>query len=182
MYDDGGFAVNVAVTDSSELIVTAHVPVPEQPPPDQPAKLDPAAAAAVNVTCVPAVKLCEQLPGQLIPEPVTLPDPVPANPTDSVCDDAGFAVNVAVTDSSELIVTAHAPVPEQPPPDQPAKLDPAAAAAVNVTCVPAVKLCEQLPGQLIPEPVTLPDPVPANPTDSVCDDAGFAVNVAVTDS
>ena len=77
--------MNVAVTDSSALSVTVHVPVPEQPPPDQPVKLDPDAAAAVNFTMVPTVKVCEQVPGQLIPEPVTVPDPVPANATDSVC-------------------------------------------------------------------------------------------------
>jgi len=46
--------VNVAVTDWSELIVTVHVPVPEQPPPDQPVKLEPDPDAAVNVTIVPA--------------------------------------------------------------------------------------------------------------------------------
>jgi hypothetical protein len=48
-------AVNVAVTASSELIVTVQVPVPEQPPPDQPPKLDPEAGDALNVTSVPAV-------------------------------------------------------------------------------------------------------------------------------
>jgi hypothetical protein len=44
----------LAVTDWSELIVTVHVPVAEQPPPDQPVKLDPDACAATNVTFVPA--------------------------------------------------------------------------------------------------------------------------------
>jgi hypothetical protein len=35
------------------LIVTVQVLVPEHPPPDQPAKVDPAAAVAVRVTLVP---------------------------------------------------------------------------------------------------------------------------------
>jgi len=35
------------------LIVTAHVPVPEQLPPLQPVNVDPPAAAAVKVTTVP---------------------------------------------------------------------------------------------------------------------------------
>jgi hypothetical protein len=46
-------AVNVAVTPCSELIVTAHVPVPLQPPPDQPLKVEPDAGVAVSVTIVP---------------------------------------------------------------------------------------------------------------------------------
>jgi len=115
-----------------------QVPVPEQPAPDQPAKLDPDATAAVSVSIVPAVKPCEQVPGQLIPEPVTLPDPVPVSATVSVYDGGGLVVNVAVTFWAEVIVTVHAPVPEQPAPDQPAKLDPDPGVAVNVTTVPAV--------------------------------------------
>jgi hypothetical protein len=62
-------------------MLTVHVPVPAQPP-DQPLKLDPDAGEAVNVTMVPAGKLCEHVPGQSIAEPVTLPDPLPAVITD----------------------------------------------------------------------------------------------------
>jgi hypothetical protein len=46
--------MNVAVTVLSALIVVWHEPVPEQPPPDQPAKVDPDAALALSVTCVPS--------------------------------------------------------------------------------------------------------------------------------
>lgn len=49
----GATVLNVALTAWSELIVTVHVPVPEQPAPAQPAKVDPAAGVAVNVTMVP---------------------------------------------------------------------------------------------------------------------------------
>jgi hypothetical protein len=64
------------------------------------------------------------------------PDPVPVDPTVSVEVGGGLVVNVAVTDWAPLIVTVHVPMPEQPPPDQAAKLDPDAGVAVNVTIVP----------------------------------------------
>jgi hypothetical protein len=162
-----GVVVNVAVTDSAALIVTVHVPVALQPPPDQPVKLEPDAGAAVNVTFVPAAKLAEHVPGQLIPLPVTLPEPVPATATVRVCGGGGVFVNVAVTDSAALIVTVHFPVALHPPPDQPVNLEPDAGAAVNVTFVPTGRLFEQVPGQVIPPPVTVPLPVPANATVSV---------------
>jgi hypothetical protein len=50
----GGFKkLNVAVMVSSALRATVQVPIPEHPPPLQPPKLDPEAAAAVRVTEVP---------------------------------------------------------------------------------------------------------------------------------
>ena len=45
--------MNVAVTVVAAVIGTTHVPVPEQPPPDQPANVELASAAAVSVTLVP---------------------------------------------------------------------------------------------------------------------------------
>lgn len=75
----GGLAsVNVAVTVWAEVSASAHVPVPEQPPPFQPVKADPFAAAAVRVTDVPVAKLAEA--PQLTPAgvEVTVPVPVPA--------------------------------------------------------------------------------------------------------
>ena len=45
-------AVNVAVTDWAALMVTVQVPVPEQPAPLQPPKMDGDVAAAVSVTTV----------------------------------------------------------------------------------------------------------------------------------
>jgi hypothetical protein len=49
----GVTSLKVAVTVVSRLVVTVHVPVPEQPPPAQPAKVDPPAGVAVKVTEVP---------------------------------------------------------------------------------------------------------------------------------
>jgi hypothetical protein len=47
-------AVNVAVTDCAALIVTVHVvAVPLQPPPLQPANVEPLPGVSVNVTDVP---------------------------------------------------------------------------------------------------------------------------------
>ena len=45
--------LKVAVTERAALIVTVHGLVPEQPPPLQPANVDPPAAVAVSVTAVP---------------------------------------------------------------------------------------------------------------------------------
>jgi hypothetical protein len=76
----------VAVTDSAALIVTSQMPTPEHPAPDHPANVDPVAAVAVSVTSVPAAKSYEQVAPQSIPagELVTVPDPLPADVTDSV--------------------------------------------------------------------------------------------------
>jgi hypothetical protein len=82
----GGTTSKVAVTDSAAFIVTTQLPVPEQPPPDQPANVDDDPAVAVNVTCVPLAKSCEHVEAQSMPagELVTIPDPLPANATESV--------------------------------------------------------------------------------------------------
>jgi hypothetical protein len=72
-------AVNVAVTLVFEVRVTTQVPVPVQPPPDQPENVDPAAGVADNVTDVPLVNGAEQVEPQLMPAGllVTVPDPLP---------------------------------------------------------------------------------------------------------
>jgi hypothetical protein len=70
-------AWNVAVKVSSALIEIWQMPVPEQPPPDQPANVEPDAAAAVSVTCCPELNSAVQVAPQSIPdgELVTVPDP-----------------------------------------------------------------------------------------------------------
>jgi hypothetical protein len=47
-------ALKTAVTDRSALIVTVQDAVPEQPPPDEPAKLEPDAGEPVRVTLAPS--------------------------------------------------------------------------------------------------------------------------------
>ena len=75
-----GFLPNVAVTETASFMVTVQVPVPEQPPPDQPVKFELLAAVAVRVTEVPNANACAQVDPQSIPagELVTVPEPVPA--------------------------------------------------------------------------------------------------------
>src|SRR5207253_1191692 len=157
-----GCAVNVAGPVVAGERVSGQAPVPEQRPPLQPVKVEPAAGVAVRVMVVPLAKLAEQVAPQLIPagELVTVPLPVPAVVTVRA---KVWTVKVAVTVVAAESVTAHDPVPEHPPPLQPVKMEPAAAVAVSVTVVPLVKLAEQVTPQLIPagELVTVPLPVPA---------------------
>jgi len=76
--------------------VTAHVPVPVQPPPLQPLKVEPVAGVAVNVTAVPLAKAAEQVVPHEMPVGalVTVPVPGPALVMASV---KGCRANVAVT-------------------------------------------------------------------------------------
>src|SRR5438309_3447767 len=138
----------VAVTVVAAESVIVHAPVPEQPPPLQPVKVEPAAGAAVSVTAVPLVKLAAQVAPQLIPAGalVTVPLPVPAGVTVRVklC-----RVKVAVTVVAAESVTVQAPVPEQPPPLQPLKVEPAAGAAVSVTAGPRVRLAGHVAPQAL---------------------------------
>ena len=69
-------------------------------------------------------------------EEVTVPDPVPAFVTVNAMTVA--ELKVAVTVVAAFTVTMQVPVPEQPPLDQPAKVEPEAALAVSVTVVPDV--------------------------------------------
>ena len=72
---------------------------------------------------------------QLMPvgELVTVPEPVP----DFVTDRASLMrAKPAATEAALLSVTLHVPVPLQPPPLHPVKVDPEAGAAVRVTAVP----------------------------------------------
>jgi hypothetical protein len=161
------WSAKVAVTDVAALIVTVQVPVPVQPP-LQPVKVEPAAGAAVRVTTVPVVKEVEHVAPQEMPAGalVTVPLPAPALVMVSAKDDC---MKVAVTEVAALIATVQVPVPEHPPPLQPVNVEPAAAAAVNVTEVPLVNDAEQVAPQEIPAGllVTVPLPAPALETVSV---------------
>src|SRR5437879_379890 len=157
----------VAVTACAALIVTLQAPVPVQLP-LQPVKVEPAAGAAVKVTAVPLVNEAEQVAPQEIPagELVTVPLPAPDLVTVSAKDDW---MKVAVTEVAAFIVTLQVPVPVQPPPLQPVKVEPAAGAAVSVTTVPVVNEAEHVAPQEIPAGllVTVPLPAPAMDTVSV---------------
>lgn len=70
--------MNVPLTALFAVILTVHVPVPEQSPP-QPVKSEVDDGAADSVTLAPDVKLTEQVAPQFTPvgELVTVPEPVP---------------------------------------------------------------------------------------------------------
>lgn len=127
-------AVKVAVTLFALVIERMQLPVPVHAP-DQPAKADPAAAAAVSVTDVPLVKDAEHVLPQEMPAglEVTVPEPVPDFETASA---VALEVKVAVTLLAAVIETVQVPVPEQPSPDHPLNTDPTEAAALSVTEVP----------------------------------------------
>jgi hypothetical protein len=152
-------------------IVTVHAPVPEHAP-DQPSRLFVIAGEASRVTVVPYENAAEQVPGQEMPEGELLTVPLPLTPTVRVC--VGSEVNVAVTLSAPLIVTAQAPVPEQAP-DQPVNLYPMAGKAESVTEVPSRNEAEQVLGQEMPEGELVTVPVPLTLTVS----ASSGLNVAV---
>src|SRR5207245_8139332 len=115
--------------------VIVHVPVPEQPPPLQPVKVEPAAGGAVKVTAVPLEYVAAQVAPHEMPAGllVTVPIPAPVLLTVSV---KVCTAKVAVTVVAALSVTVQVPVPVQPPPLQPVKVEPAAGAAVRGTGVP----------------------------------------------
>ena len=77
------FRLNVAITNLAAVMVTEQVPVPTQAP-LQPAKVEPAAAAAVRATTVPLRKLAAHVVPQLMPVGlvVTVPLPLPADTTE----------------------------------------------------------------------------------------------------
>jgi hypothetical protein len=78
----GAYGSNVAVTVVSLFTVTVHGLV-EQPPPEKPPKLDPAAWVAVRTTWVPFITVSVQLEPQfMLPSPLTtVPEPAPARET-----------------------------------------------------------------------------------------------------
>ena len=115
-----GAGENVAVTEAAEVPwLKLQLPVPEQAP-LQPANTEAGEdGVAVRMTPVPVFTDAEQVPGQLMPLPVTVPEPVPARVT-FTGNDAGM--KLAVTDWAELMVTEQEPVPEHAP-LQPANTD-----------------------------------------------------------
>ncbi len=171
-------SANVAVTLWAALITTVQVLAVPEHAPLQPAKVEPAAGAAVKVTAVPLVNAAEQVAPQEMPAGalVTVPEPAPAVVSESVNDGSA---KVAVTPWAALIVTVQVlAVPEQAP-LQPVKVDPAAGAAVSVTAVPLANVAEQVAPQAMPAGalVTVPEPAPAVVSESVNDGSA---NVAVT--
>ena len=153
--------MKLAVTVVAAFMVTVQVPVPLHPPPLQPVKREFPFGVAVKVTLVPLVKLVLQVLPQSIPAGLEVTEPVPV-PLLVTVKAQLTSVKVAVTDCAAFMVTVQVPVPLQPPPLQPVKVEPPEGVAVSVTLVPLVKLALQVLPQLIPAglEVTVPVPVP----------------------
>jgi hypothetical protein len=127
--------VNVAVIVTGDgVIMTVHVPVPLQPPPDHPANVEPVAGDAVSTTEVPFVKSSEQSAPQVMPAGADTMVPLPL-PAFATVIAVVPRLNVAVTVSGAVIDTVHVPVPVQPPPLQPTNVEPGEALAVSVSAV-----------------------------------------------
>src|SRR5947208_7616866 len=120
--------VKIAGAAGREGSVSAEGPVPVQAPPLQPVKTDRTAGVAASVTTVPLTKVAVQVIPQSTPVGVLVTIPAPAPALETVRAKTG--VNVAVTAVAAVSVTVQGPEPEQAPPLQPVKTDPAAGVAV----------------------------------------------------
>src|SRR5262249_32090329 len=147
--------------------------------PPHPAKTEPAPGVAVKVTEVPVAKLAVQTVLQVSPAGALVTVPVPAPETVTLSPTGTVDAKVAVTVVARVGVTVQPPVPEHPPPDQPANVEPPAAVAGSTTPRPAGKLAEQVVPHAMPagELVTLPLPSPARTTVT---DTGAGANAAPT--
>ncbi|MEZ4402234.1 MAG: hypothetical protein R3B06_19575 [Kofleriaceae bacterium] len=99
----------MAVTVAAAFMVTLQVPVPEQPPPDQPVKVEPALGAADNVDAgAGGVGLEQLLAPQAIPAGTrtSVPLPVPALATVRV---KLWALNAASTVVAMPMATVQVP-------------------------------------------------------------------------
>src|SRR5437764_15160563 len=89
--------MKVPVTVAAESIVTMHVPVPVQPPPDQPANLDPVAGSPVSQTSVPIPNAWEQSEPQSMPIGLETmsPLPLPASATVKAAGNCAHEIDAA---------------------------------------------------------------------------------------
>ena len=74
--------------------VTVQVPVPEQPPPLQPEKVEPAAGVAVRVMAVPLANAAEHVAPQAMPTGLLVTVPLPAPVLEIVNENVGVRVTV----------------------------------------------------------------------------------------
>jgi hypothetical protein len=173
-----GKALKVAVTCWLAFIVTSHVePVPLQPPPLQPAKVELVAGVAVSLTCVPRLKGALQVDPQLIPGGILVTVPFPARLT--INTGALAAAKFAVTFWLALSVNTHVELVLRHAPVHPTKDELVPAVAVRVTAVLSPKLALQVCPQVMPEGLLLTLPWPEPPRVTVS--TGEALKVAITE-
>jgi len=133
----------------------------------QPANLDVASGAAVNVTCVPLSNWPLQSSVQLMPDgaDVTVPPPVPLKPTER----PSAALKPAPTWIGPLTMNEQLAVPLHAAPSHPVNRELADGVAVSVTRVPSA-ICALHSGAQPMPPTSLvicPDPVPLATTVTV---------------
>ncbi|HSR97548.1 MAG TPA: hypothetical protein VLM79_10880 [Kofleriaceae bacterium] len=102
------------------------------PPPDH-LTVEPGSGVAVNVTTWPKSKSKSQVSPQLMPAGLDVTVPLPKRSDLRMTVRVRTSSNVAFTVVAALIVVVQVPVPLQPPPDQPVKVEPGDALAVSVT-------------------------------------------------
>src|SRR4029453_3595260 len=105
--------------------------VRDQPPPVQPVKVEPAAGVAVKVTVAPLANAEEQVGPHAMPPRLLGPGPGPPPGWLTVSMKDCCSAKVAVREVAAFSVTIQVPAPEQPPPLQPVKVEPAAGVAVR---------------------------------------------------
>ena len=94
LHDDHGRQVKLGITVVAALSVTTQLPVPGQPPPIQPIKVELGCAAALSVTLVPAANALTQVAPQRIPDGMLAMRPLPV--PDRVTVSRSLAVLVKV--------------------------------------------------------------------------------------
>ena len=127
--------LKVAVTERAAVMDIVHVVAVPVHAPLQPENVEPLAAAAVSVTFVLLATFTEHTAPQLMPPPVTVPEPVPFLDTLNV-KVLPELLNVAVTERAWVIDTLHVVALPLQAPLQPANVEPLDAAAVSVTDAP----------------------------------------------
>ena len=94
LHDDHGRQVKLGITVVAALSVTTQLPVPGQPPPIQPIKVELGCAAALSITLVPAANALTQVAPQRIPDGMLAMRPLPV--PDRVTVSRSLAVLVKV--------------------------------------------------------------------------------------
>ena len=145
-----------------------HVGAVPEHAPLQPVKVEPGEGVAVSVTAVPAASAALHAGGQAIAAGELTTVPPPAVPTASANRWDAVSTKCAVTDLAAFTVSAHVPVPLQPP-VQPANDHPVDGAAVRATLVPVGNSREHAAPQSIPAGELVTVPLPVLPTTSVND-------------
>ena len=84
------------MTEVAAFNVTMQVPVPEQPPPLQPVKVEPAVGVAVKVTALPLANGAEHVAPQEMPTGLLVTVPLPAPVLETVNENVDVRVTVKV--------------------------------------------------------------------------------------